>query len=367
MAASGIRVVDSPASMSPGERLAIGLAAAATLAAGILHFAGSPSVPTFVVSAVSLALLARLVGDGTEQLGGRLNAGLTGMVQSLLGNLPELFIGIFALRQGLVSVVQSALIGSILGNSVLVLGLAFLVGGLRHGVQRFDVAPPQSIALLTLLAAGGLAMPTLSEQLHTPAAQHEEALSAICAVALLVVFVGSTIATLRGDGGAQPSPELPPEEVGLWPFGLTLGVLTASGVAAAFASDWFVTALTPATATLGLSQGFTGLVVVALAGNAVENVVGVQLMADNRPDYAISVILNSSLQVALFLIPLLVLLSFVIGAAHLTLVLAPLLLGALLLAALLGALVVADGQSTWLEGLALIALYVIIAAGYWWG
>jgi Ca2+:H+ antiporter len=144
-------------------------------------------------------------------------------------------------------------------------------------------------------------------------------------------------------------------------------VLLGASFSAAFVSDWFVSALTPATTALHITPGFAGLVIVALAGNAVENVVGVQLMIHNKPDYAISVILNSSLQVALALIPVLVLLSFLIGGAHLTLVLPPLLLGALFLSTLLGALVVNDGESTWLEGFALIGLYIIIAAGFWWG
>jgi Ca2+:H+ antiporter len=144
-------------------------------------------------------------------------------------------------------------------------------------------------------------------------------------------------------------------------------VLALAGLGAAFVSEWFVDALTPATQALGLSQAFTGLVVVALAGNAVENVVGIQLMAANRGDYAVSVILNSSLQVALALTPALVLLSFVLGGPHLTLVLPPLLVVAVGLAAILGTIVVYDGESTWLEGVALIGLYCIIAASFWWG
>jgi Ca2+:H+ antiporter len=276
-----------------------------------------------------------------------------------------LFIGIFALRAGLISVVQGALIGSILGNSLLVLGIAFAVGGLRNGTQKFDVATPRTIATLTVLAVSALAVPTLATQLRTPAAGHAGELSVACAIVLLVVFIAQIPFSLRGGPtgfGAQS------EDTGRWPTWLALAVLLGASIAAAFVSDWFVGALTPATQTLHLSQAFTGLVIVALAGNAVENVVGVQLMAKNRPNYAISVILNSSLQVALALIPALVLLSYVIGApVHLTLVLPPLLVGSLVLASILGPLVVYDGESNWLEGFALIGLYVIIVAGFWWG
>lgn len=360
--------MQSHSALPGAEQVAIAVAAAATVCAGILHYGGGPSVPTFVIAALALALLAKLVGDGTEQIGEHLSPGVTGLLQALLGNLPELFIGIFALRAGLVNVVQAALIGSILGNSVLVLGLAFFVGGIRHGTQRFNPHAPRATATLLLLAVSALAIPTLAAQLRTPAAQHEEALSVVCACVLLAVFVGSTIFTLRSGGGeleTQPAPA--EQQASRWPLSLAIALLSGASLAAAFVSDWFVSALTPATDALGLAHGFTGLVVVALAGNAVENLVGVELMAKNRPDYAISVILTSSLQVALLLIPALVLISIPLGGAHLTLVLAPLLLGTLMLAALLGALIVSDGESTWLEGVALIGLYLIIAAGYWWG
>jgi len=138
-------------------------------------------------------------------------------------------------------------------------------------------------------------------------------------------------------------------------------------VGAAFVSDWFVEALKPAMDSLGMSQAFAGLVVVAIAGNAVENVVGIQAMLADRGDLAISLILNSSLQVALALTPALVILSLLLGGVALTLTLTPLLIAALALATVLVALVVIDGESTWLEGLALIGLYVIVAASVWWG
>lgn len=344
-------------------RAKIGVAVVATVLSAIFQHVGSPSVLTFSTSAVALAMLATLVGDGTDQLGSRLGPGATGVLQSALGNLPELFIGIFLLRKGAGSlpILQAALIGSILGNSVLVLGIAFLVGGLRNGTQVFSAETPRAIASLTALAVSALAFPTLATQFHTRAAHHIDTLSITCAIVLLVVFVANIPFSLQGAPAAQMDDD--PK----WPISLAVGVLLTASVAAAFVADWFVNALAPATSALGLSEGFTGLVIVAIAGNAVENLVGVQLMARNRPDYAISVILNSSLQIALGLIPALVLLSFVLGGPHLTLVLPPLLLGALLLSTLLIGLVIYDGESTWLEGVALIGLYVIVAASFWWG
>lgn len=349
------------------EIFTFAVAAIAGLLSGALTALQTNEVAAFIVSAIALAALASMVGHATEQLGERLGPGATGVLQSALGNLPELFVGIFALRAGLVSVVQAALVGSILGNSLLVLGVAFLVGGLRHGTQRFASEPPRMIALLTFLAVAALAIPTLVHGLHAPADAHVDALSVACAIMLLVVFVASIPFSLSGGPSAVTGEAARDHDKEVWPLWLAAVVLAAAGVGAAFVSDWFVAALTPAMATLHLSQAFTGLVVVAIAGNAVENLVGVQLAARNKPDYAISVILNSSLQVALGLIPVLVLLSFVIGGTHLTLVLPPLLVAALAMAATLGAIIVYDGESTWLEGVALIGLYIIIATAFWWG
>src|SRR5947209_9016925 len=184
--------------LSRREWLTIGGAVVLSVLAGILAAAQVNAVIIFVVSGVALALLADLVGLATDQLGSRLGPGATGVLQSALGNLPELFVGIFALRAGLVDVVQAALVGSILGNSLFVLGLAFFAGGLRNGTQRFASQAPRTIAVLTTLAVAALVVPTLVNGLHTPAAGHEEGLSIACAVILLVVFVASIPISLQG-------------------------------------------------------------------------------------------------------------------------------------------------------------------------
>jgi Ca2+:H+ antiporter len=361
-----MRKLDRFAVFDTRTKFMLAIAAVAAILSGVLNASGAHGVLLFVVAGVALALLAALVGRATEQLGTRMGAGATGVLQSALGNLPELFVGLFALRAGLIGVVQAALVGSILGNSLLVLGLAFVVGGVRHGTQRFGSEAPRTMAMLTVLAVAALVVPTLAKDLNTPAGPHVEGLSVACALILLAVFVASIPVSLAGGPVAVPT-ESAEEQGSVWPLGLAIAVLVMAGVGSAFVSDWFVNALSPAMATLHLSQAFTGLVIVALAGNAVENVVGIQLAAKNKMDYAISVILNSSLQVALGLIPVLVLLSFVIGGAHLTLALPGLLIAALGLSAILGAIIIYDGESTWLEGAALIGLYGIIAASFWWG
>ena len=351
--------------MEKREKIILGLCFSFTIAAGILHFAGANAVLSFVVTAAALALLAVMVGDATEQLGSRLGPGATGVLQSGLGNLPELFVCIFALRAGLDHVVQAALIGSILGNAVLVLGLALFFGGLRNGTQRFNSEPPKMIVTLMLLAAAVLVVPTLAKELHTPAETHILSLDIFLAIVLLILLAANIYFSVKGD----PAIALADDESrhAEWSIGLTIGVLAGTGVGAAFVSDWFVEALQPAMATLGISEAFAGLVVVAIAGNAIENLVGIQLAWKNQAEYAVSVILNSSLQIALGLFPILVLLSYVLGGAILTFVLSPMLVAILLLAVIVSAFIIYDGESIWLEGLALIGLYCIIASAFWWG
>ncbi len=370
--------------LTRSQRIILAVAIGLSVLAGVLTFTHANAVLIFILSGAALAFLASVVGEATDQLGSRLSPGATGVLQSAIGNLPELFVAIFALQQGLLVVVQTSLIGSILGNSLLVLGLAFVVGGLRHGTQKFGSRLPRMIATLTLLAVGALIIPTLTFLLHTPASGHEETLSIAAAIVLLIVFVGSIPLSVAGgptalpkgarrgipavaENSAEETVEKVEEPDVQWPLWMTLALLAVAGVGAALVSDWFVEALTPATQALGISEAFTGLVIVAIAGNAVENFVGVQLAAKNKPDLAVSVILNSPLQIALALIPALVIISLLPGLTNLTLVLAPLLVVGVALAAILGAVIVFDGESNWLEGLALIGLYVIIAVSFWWG
>jgi Ca2+:H+ antiporter len=342
------------------ELVEIGIVAGLVALAGIAHYAHVNEVLAFFLAALAIAGLARLVGSATEQLGGRVGTGTAGIVQSGLGNLPELFVVLFALNDGLLVVVQSALVGSILANSVLVLGLAFLVGGLRNGHQEFHSPTARTIATLTVLSASIMAVPSFTHAWGTAAAAHETALSVIAAGVLITLFFVTLPVLMHS---AEEGQEREPPH---WSLTTTVVVLAAAGAGAAFASDWFVAALTPATQAMHMSEAFAGLVVVAIAGNAVENVVGVQLAAANRPDFAISVILNSSLQVALLLTPVIVFVSLFF-ATSLTLVFAPFLALVLILSALLSTFVVYDGESTWHEGAILIGFYVVVAASFWWG
>ena len=352
--------------LNRSDLVVLGLAGVLVLLAGVAHYGGWTAVAAFVVSAAAVCLLASLVGRSVEQLGDRLGAGATGVLQSALGNLPELFICIFALKAGLVDVVRAALVGSILANLLLVLGLAFLVGGLRHGTQQLGSERARTIVVLMLLSVTAMAIPSIAHTLHTPVSEHETAFSVIVSVILLALFALSLPFSLRRDQGGTEDAATH-QETPRWPIWLALVVLAAASGLAAFTSDWFVDALTPAMDSLGVSQAFAGLVVVAIAGNAVENVVGVQLAAKGQSQYAFSVVLNSPIQIALVLAPVLVLVSQIFGLAAFTLVFSPLLVTVLVLAIVLAAFIAFDGESTWLEGAALIALYAIIATAFWWG
>lgn len=338
----------------------------AVILAGLAYYLGWNAILAFATSALAVALLAALVGRSVEQLGDRFGPGATGVLQSALGNLPELFIAIFALKAGLAGVVKAALVGSILSNLLLVLGLSFLVGGLKHGTQKLDPHRARTLVSLMLLSVMAMAIPSLAFWIHTPAESHEQTFSMIVAIVLLILFLLYLPASLkRGKKGVKNKHDVTNKP--RWPLWLSVGMLVVASILAAFVSDWFVTALEPSMKALEISDAFAGLVIVAIAGNAIENVVGIQLAAKDQSEYAFSVIVNSPLQIALVLAPLLVIISQVFGLAEFTLVFSPMLVVSLFLAITLAAFISFDGESNWLEGAALIAIYIIIAAAFWWG
>jgi Ca2+:H+ antiporter len=349
---------------SARQRIALGAVGALSLIGGVMHYAGVAGLAVFPVVTVALGGLAWMVALGTDALGDHFGPGVTGVLQSTLGNLPELFVVIFALQAGEVVVAQTSLLGSLFANALLVMGLVIIAGARASpdGVMRFKRRLPNDTATLLLLALFIIVLLGISVTTHDKAAAHKVAISAAGAVVLLAVYGTWLYSYVRADTRDAPADgaaDEPPEGPRLSLRG-ALGLLAVAGVGAAFISDWFVAALNPAMSALHLSKAFAGLVIVAIAGNAVENFAGITLAAKGKMDDAVSVVKNSVAQIAAFLFPALVLISLLF-ATPLTFVLAPVYIGALLITALVVWQVSGDGEATIPEGAALIGIYLMLA------
>ncbi len=345
------------AALSRRERLLVGLVAVATAGAAACRYAPVTALAAFAAATLALAGLAWLVGFSTEQVGERFGPAVTGVLQSTLGNLPEFFIVVFALRAGETVVAQTSILGSLFANALLVLGLVIVAGAWRsrENLMRFNARLPNDTATLLILASFVIVLIGVSVSANDHASHHVKAISIAGAAVLLVTYLAWLVPYLRSDAQDERSADV--ARVGL---AASLTLLGAGGVGSAFVSDWFVAALAPSMQRLHLSQAFAGIVVVGIAGNAVENVAGVMLAWKGKADLAISVVKNSVSQVAAFLFPALVLVSLLF-ATPLTFSLAPVYIGALLVAALAVWQITGDGQAAMFEGTALVALYVMLA------
>jgi Ca2+:H+ antiporter len=345
--------------------IASSLAAAGLL--GLLHHAEASAVVQFFLGVVALALLAWTIGVGTESVGARYGPAMTGVLQATLGNLPEFFIVIFALRAGEIVIAQTSILGSLLANALLILGLTIVAGAWRSddGIMRFHTRLPQDTTTLLMLVVFMIAILSITLAVEAPAAQHDVAISSIGAAVILLVYGAWLLNYLRA--GAEEAPAIGEHHVPPLGFAVGLAVLAVAGIAAAFASEWFVAVIDPAVEELGISKAFTGLVIVAIAGNAVEHVVGVQLAWKGHADLAISVVKNSVAQVAAVLYPALVLVSLLFtqrltfGYPGVGLVLVV----ALVFAALAIWQITGDGEAAGYAGLALLATYAILATVVW--
>jgi Ca2+:H+ antiporter len=331
--------------------------------AAVAHYTGGAAVLTFVAAALALAGLAWAVSFATEQVGARFGPAITGFLQSTLGNLPEFFIVVFALNAGEVVVAKTSIIGSLFANALLVLGLVVIVGARADpdGCMRFKKRLPNDTTTLLLVATFIIVIIGLTVSSGVEARHHVKAISAVGAVALLLVYGVWLASYLRSDVAQEPAHQAPVHgEPAPAPLALSVSLLAVAGVGAALVSDWFIDALDPAIHDLGISRAFAGLVIVAIAGNAVENVVGVVLANKGQSDLAISVVKNSVAQIAAFLFPALVLVSFLF-AHTLTFSLEPVYIGALFLTAIAIWQITGDGEALAFEGCALVALYVVLA------
>jgi Ca2+:H+ antiporter len=354
--------------VTDSERSTLLLVFVLAVLAGFANYQPWPTLPRFLVATLALAGLAWVVSFATEQLGERVGPAVTGMMQSTLGNLPELFVVVFALQKGDLVVAQTAIVGSIFANALLVLGLVLVVGARRSsdGLMRFSRRLPRDTATLLQVTVFIIVLLGLSLAAHDPASHHVKGISIVGAICLLVVYMTWVVPYLRSDappgadiqsGAGADAAEKPTPRLSLR---FTLVLLIIAGVASAFVSDWFINGLEPAIGELHVSQAFAGLVIVAIAGNAVEHTAGLVLAYKGHSDLAISVVKNSVAQIAAFLFPALVLISLALSTT-LTFALAPVYIGALALTALVLWQVTGDGEAAEFEGWALVALYVILA------
>jgi Ca2+:H+ antiporter len=330
-----------------------------TALAGVARYAhGVSRVIAFVLATLALAGLAWIVALATEQVGERLGPAATGVMQSTVGNLPEFFVVIFALNAGEQVVAETAILGSILVNALLVLGLVIIAGAWREpdGTMRFSARLPNDTATLLLMSSFIIVLIGLTHGAGDPASHHAKTISIVGAVAILAVYATWLRRYLTSPETAGSHTPTTPRVA----MATSIALLVIAGTASAFVSDWFVNALQPTILTLHISQAFAGLVIVAIAGNAVENVAGIVLAHKGQADLAISVVKNSVAQIAAFLYPVLVLVSL-LTATTLTFSLAPVYIGALLGTSVIVWQITGDGEATVFEGTALVAAFVILA------
>ncbi len=350
----------------------------------LLDVIGAAPTLVFGASALGVVPTAALMGRATEELAARSGPGIGGLLNVTFGNAPELIIALFALHAGLQEVVKASLIGSVLGNMLLVLGASMFVGGLKHRVQRFDPTAASTQAGMLLLASVALVLPAIFQLisgggLPSPTAESKrfsgdlETMSALVAVVLLLTYVGGLIFSLRthsdlfNPGHADEDAEAEANDAArnAWSVKRSVVMLAGAGIAVGVMSEILVGSIEEAAAGIGLSPFFVGLVVVAIVGNAAEHWVAVSVAARDKMDLAVSIAIGSSAQIALFVAPVLVLVSFFIGPFPLALVFNGFEVAGVLLAVLVAVNVTNDGESTWFEGLQLLVVYLVLAIVVW--
>lgn len=346
-------------------RLALlGAILALTVVAGVLRYADIGDVALFFVSLAALAGLAWAISFSTEALSVRIGPAATGVLQATLGNIPELSVVLFALNAGEIVVAQTSLLGALFSNALLILGLAIVVGSWKStdGVMRFQPRLPNDTATLLLLAIFIIVLLGFSDRVGSRVGEHATEISAIGAVLLLGVYAVWLWSYLRVGAAEHASAPHRETELGL---PIAIGLILGAGLAATFVSEWLIHSIDPAVDALGISRPFVGLVIVAIAGNAVENAVAITSAAKGENDLAVSVVKNAVSQTAVVVFPLLVLLSLFFEE-QLTFVLDPIYIAALFLTAIALWQVTGDGRAVAFEGWALVSLFGILAAVTWY-
>jgi len=339
-------------------------------------------VLVFIFAALAVIPLADLIGEATEELAIHTGPRLGGLLNATLGNAAELIITIFALREGLLELVRASIVGSILGNLLLILGLSFLLGGLKHGLQIFDRRTAGLNATLLILAVVALTVPSLFDVALVEDRAAEVGLSEGTAIVMIVLYGLSILYAFRSSSQAHGVTEgdavgaaTPPvqrddsdEHKAKWSVRTSLIILGVVTVGIAVLSEVLVSSVEPVTAQLGLTELFIGLIIIPLVGNVAEHLVAVQVALKNKMELSLAVSLGSSLQIALFVAPVLVFLSLIPAinptGETLLLVFNNFELIALIAASVVAAFIALDGESNWLEGAMLLGVYLMVAMAF---
>jgi Ca2+:H+ antiporter len=340
-----------------------------------LDLAGAPATVVFAASALGIIPTAALMGRATEELAARSGPGIGGLLNVTFGNAPELIIALFALGKGLQEVVKASIVGSIIGNILLVLGAAMLVGGIGRDKQHFSRTSASIQTSMLMLAAAALVMPAIFELvegkgLPLPGAEivdygsTVEHLSLAVALVLIATYVFGLLFSLKTHRDIF-NPEYEDEDSWGWSVRTSVIALAIAGVLVGVMSEVLVGSITEASHSIGLSEFFIGAIVVAIVGNAAEHWVAVLVARKDKMDLAVNIAIGSSGQVALFVAPVLVLASFFLGPHPMPLVFNGFELGAILIAILIANYATQDGESTWFEGVQLLAVYFVFGLAFY--
>jgi Ca2+:H+ antiporter len=340
------------------RNVAYGATVVLTVGVVVVELLHVPTLLIFVVSALALIGLAWVLGQATESLGHHSGPRIGGVLNATFGNAAELIITIFALSAGLTTVVKASIIGSIIGNVLLVLGASLLLGGLKNGTQSFSATIAGVNASMLAIVAVALSLPTIFAL--TIDGPSPTTLSIEVAVVMFVLYVLYLTFIFRSPEGQATAGEMHEPQFGKV---ASLVVLLVATAAVAFVSEAFVGAVEPMTEEIGLSELFVGVIIVPVVGNIAEHIVGVQIAYKNQMDFSMGISLGSSIQVALLVTPILIFLGPLLGHP-LRLTFTPLELGALAAAVIITGFVALDGQSNWLEGAMLIGVYLIAALAF---
>ncbi|HVY79328.1 MAG TPA: calcium/proton exchanger [Solirubrobacterales bacterium] len=341
-----------------------------------LDLAGAAAGVVFAASALGIIPTAALMGRATEELAARSGPGIGGLLNVTFGNAPELIIALFALGQGLHEVVKASIIGSIIGNILLVLGAAMLCGGLGREKQTFSRTSASVQTSMLLLAAAALVMPAIFELVEGQGLPQPgddlvhygstvEHLSLAVAIVLIATYVAGLFFSLKTHRSLF-NPEYGDEDSMGWSTRTSVLALAVAGVLVGVMSEVLVGSIEEASRSVGLSEFFIGVIVVAIVGNAAEHWVAVLVALKDKMDLSVNIAIGSSAQVALFVAPILVLASFFLGPHPMALVFNGFELGAILLAVLIANYVTQDGESTWFEGVQLLAVYAVFGLAFYY-